>query len=602
MQSRQLVPLMGYQHRRLHTAKSIRILKLYPAEHSKEPLRGRLIEVSLDQDPQYEALSYAWGSEDRVRELECNSGIYHITFNCWQALRRLRYRDEPRFLWIDSVCIDQDSHRERNHQVGLMGEIYSRADRVLVWLGKGDYKTRKAVKYLKSIATESGSELRRWLTLDMVLDRKIVKVMDRDSSVLSCLNALFEREWFDRVWPIQEIALSQKCVVLCGDESIALDDLMNSLESLRNVTYTSDEIHRVHFHKEMWRCVREYSLIETWKWNVNSCSAMLLKARFQNASEPRDKIFAFHGLFERLGVRFPMPDYSKSVSQIYTEAAYVAITNDNSLEILSGVTGEPGPYGALSWVPDWSNSRPISEIIWYKHEGGGSIPPRYQFWNAERLLTLQGVAIDRIEETSLVFPEFNEFLDSSIAEVEVLCTWRSKFEKYSIGRDMAGFFDRFCGPSWVRAYHNVDLPPSEKWLKAIRRYKADSKTTLNRWLKLWGDVYCPEKSEHGHAVLYLFNMLTIKPPSGTGPLRMHQLLRKLLDRKTMFRTRRGGIGVGSMFLRAGDSIGLFAGCNLPMIIRKDKVYWRFVAPAYLDGVMFGSEWPDERSLGNFTFV
>jgi hypothetical protein len=35
----------------------------------------------------------------------------------------------------DSVCIDQANTAERNHQVSQMGQIYSRAERVYLWLG-----------------------------------------------------------------------------------------------------------------------------------------------------------------------------------------------------------------------------------------------------------------------------------------------------------------------------------------------------------------------------------------------------------------------------------------------------------------------------------
>jgi hypothetical protein len=38
-------------------------------------------------------------------------------------------------LWIDGVCINQTDILERNRQVQLMGEIYSRASCVLIWLG-----------------------------------------------------------------------------------------------------------------------------------------------------------------------------------------------------------------------------------------------------------------------------------------------------------------------------------------------------------------------------------------------------------------------------------------------------------------------------------
>jgi hypothetical protein len=40
------------------------------------------------------------------------------------------------YLWIDAISINQETLEERNHQVGIMGEIYSRAECVIIWLGR----------------------------------------------------------------------------------------------------------------------------------------------------------------------------------------------------------------------------------------------------------------------------------------------------------------------------------------------------------------------------------------------------------------------------------------------------------------------------------
>lgn len=39
-------------------------------------------------------------------------------------------------LWIDAICINQSSMEERGHQVQLMGDVYSKAQRTWIWLGE----------------------------------------------------------------------------------------------------------------------------------------------------------------------------------------------------------------------------------------------------------------------------------------------------------------------------------------------------------------------------------------------------------------------------------------------------------------------------------
>jgi hypothetical protein len=58
--------------------------------------------------------------------------------NLWWALSHLRGVEKERTFWIDALCIDQKNEGERNHQVGQMSRIYTRAKRVVVWLGRED--------------------------------------------------------------------------------------------------------------------------------------------------------------------------------------------------------------------------------------------------------------------------------------------------------------------------------------------------------------------------------------------------------------------------------------------------------------------------------
>jgi hypothetical protein len=143
-----------YEYQRLRGPRSIRVLELLPDKQGA-PLRSRMREVSLDDAPFYEAVSYVWGLPLFVKQILCGDEIIPITKSCSYALHHLRRTKESRFLWIDACCIDQNSDLERNHQVGMMGDVYSNARRTLVWLGKSEtnylYDDRHALKYIKSI-------------------------------------------------------------------------------------------------------------------------------------------------------------------------------------------------------------------------------------------------------------------------------------------------------------------------------------------------------------------------------------------------------------------------------------------------------------------
>ncbi|KAH8883684.1 HET-domain-containing protein, partial [Thozetella sp. PMI_491] len=114
----------------------IRVLKLEPSDQHDSIITCSLEVVPFKSaTPQYEALSYVWGDQTERNEIILDSQPTSITRNLWTTLKYIRQPDTSRTLWIDAVCINQADIHERNEQVKQMGDIYSRASRVLIWLG-----------------------------------------------------------------------------------------------------------------------------------------------------------------------------------------------------------------------------------------------------------------------------------------------------------------------------------------------------------------------------------------------------------------------------------------------------------------------------------
>ncbi len=81
----------------------------------------------LSSMPQYEALSYMWGSEEDPMILEIDGHQLSVRNNLWQALKQLRPKEGKRIMWVDALCIDQENNKERNHQVEQMSKIFAQA-------------------------------------------------------------------------------------------------------------------------------------------------------------------------------------------------------------------------------------------------------------------------------------------------------------------------------------------------------------------------------------------------------------------------------------------------------------------------------------------
>ena len=121
-----------------------------------------MYETVLDEcTGSYEALSYVWGDGSEKTPIQINGSTLEVGTNLRLALFNLREPNKPRTLWIDAICINQDDISERNQQVTIMGDIYSRARRTVVWLcDEIGSQTKKAIPMLQDLAEHAIQALR----------------------------------------------------------------------------------------------------------------------------------------------------------------------------------------------------------------------------------------------------------------------------------------------------------------------------------------------------------------------------------------------------------------------------------------------------------
>lgn len=108
----------------------------------------------------YQALSYTWGHATANQLIELNGTPFRIRDNLWDFLHHAREEGLTGYLWIDALCINQSQVSERNHQVGMMEDIYSQAECVIVWLGRCSKEQRVRLEDFFSASTCSDQKLR----------------------------------------------------------------------------------------------------------------------------------------------------------------------------------------------------------------------------------------------------------------------------------------------------------------------------------------------------------------------------------------------------------------------------------------------------------
>lgn len=230
--------------------REIRLVELEPSENDDEVISFVLRYTPLADTKgrlKFSALSYCWGfaeephpvmiRDEKDRKNILASVSMSVNRNLYSALRRLRRRQEPQTLWIDLVCIKQSDLKERAQQVELMGEIYSSAHTVYVWLGEGDPGSYEDCQMIQSVESSykrllssacpyeppqpkfRGCALFMYLT--RLLNLPILRSKDTELGPLHPHNThqklwirgeigmffdqIFELPWFRRVWVLQEV-------------------------------------------------------------------------------------------------------------------------------------------------------------------------------------------------------------------------------------------------------------------------------------------------------------------------------------------------------------------------------------------------------------
>jgi hypothetical protein len=156
-----------YTHRPMSGQRNARLLQLHASLDFQAPLKCDLTEGSLSDDgtnwqsETYEALSYFWGPPSTQHFVEIEGKRLPITANCDAALRHLRRRSRSCTLWVDAICINQkpEATEERNSQVAMMGEIYSAAKTVLIWLGESSGQWTKDYFSFLELLSQGGPEV-----------------------------------------------------------------------------------------------------------------------------------------------------------------------------------------------------------------------------------------------------------------------------------------------------------------------------------------------------------------------------------------------------------------------------------------------------------
>lgn len=236
--------------------------------------------VNLKQQPDYHALSYYWGAPvvpSELKAVKVDKSQVMLRPNIYSFLWHLTARFGSITVWFDVLCINQKDTTERSQQVAMMGNIYSAATSVYVWLGDGDADSNYAFDY--------------------------VNKNGRHGPIPSqYFEQIILRPYWTRLWVIQEFALAKRISIICGNRMASWEDFQQITSHL-----TPDVASRSPEYKQ-------FAQLRDLRGTQNLLSLMSSHT-LARCSDLRDKAYGFRALAidgQRLVV-----DYSKSIGDLF---------------------------------------------------------------------------------------------------------------------------------------------------------------------------------------------------------------------------------------------------------------------------------------------
>ena len=615
-----------YQYQKLSSEPSsiqIRLIELLPAARDVDEIRIKIKHASISDNPEYEALSYCWGSRVDITRIVCGSGYIEVTRNLASALRRLRPKLAadapalPRTIWADAVCINQSDIPERSLQVLHMRRIYETAQQVLVWLeaAPNPLDDRVAMDMIRSLARADAVSQNPFSGFGWHGD--VPHVVHENWAKFS---AFLRKEYFRRSWIVQEVVVSREVLLHCGADDSCLATWGELVQALRFVLATG----MLHIFPS--ENVVSIGAIHTARADFQnhgssrrSALATLQLSRRCLATDPRDYIFAFYGLVgEELGKLGISPDYSKDARSLYIQLAVSMLERSRNLDVLSvprnasREAGDPVVGGLPSWVPDWSQDCQTSSLLRFEYrEQAGSddfnasasadCASQFDIGPSHAHLGVQGAIVDEITAVSLVWANGREtplrlsssltlFADMNrstlaLAAVEVSALGVARAHGRRRYFDDQATLDAYwetCRAGYFPEGHAAAKEAFYRYHKASRVFRMACRL---RFIPILLGVSARILLSHSLGI-------PIKPPFSEGADYVRHCQAK--PGRRLARTRKGYIALVPGASSVGDKIALFKGGKLPFVIRQQDGGWELLGDSFVHGLMHGQLAPTDE--------
>lgn len=562
----------GSQYKPLDPAQDeIRLLRIKPSSKPTDLIQCELFHTCLDTAPPYTALSYSWGARAKPQTIQVDASRALVTPNLKNALQRLRPEEgEDLILWVDAICINQSDIPERNVQTGKMRMIYHNATNVTVWLGLKSHKSELAIKLacdLNSCAKENIPGI----------------IQDpQNTNAFNALVILFRREYWWRIWVIQEVSCAKNCTIHCGEDSISWSELENVGDILRDYEDQLQDMYysRLSYIRTLSHGGPKSLLLSRYSPTASNppLFELLVTHKSKKSTDAKDKVYALVGISNSRD-SFGEIDYSQSMREVYTHTARHIINKSKRLEVICVKQNDMNQFDLPTWVPDWTraNTSGGQTVIGLLHHdppfsAAGTSLAEASFPQHGYVLSTSGLVIDHIKVVGLSFKrkgppgDVNPVLDSFNNWWEVFVESRGDSTKSRV--------------SFARCIscENWDFDDDESYLEKLQAIFDLSNSGNAIWHTGTFDpqpgIDASKAERDATPEEEKTQVATILSASLT------------MNKRTLFVSDKI-VGLAPWDSQPNDIVCVLPGCKFPVVLRKQGTNYILIGEAYVEGYMHG---------------
>jgi hypothetical protein len=334
-------PLLEYEYTPLHLEEgAFRLLCLRPSDDPSSDIHCELIpgKVGWQVDDggellDYHPLSYVWGDPDPPKTIYVEGKSMVIRPNLFAALKQLRLREKRLLLWVDAICIDQNNLDERNQQINLMEQIYRLNASVYMWLGEEADESDLAMETLSLIGAfldEDRAEQAK--KIEQFMKSSFDRSYDRNWKAVT---GLFSRNYWTRVWILQEVLQSSQAILHCGSKSLPWPPIHAFLVNWPKFSL-GIAAHKAMYYSSWPRELAKFHL-QVITEKISLLDGLLL-SRPRFATMRVDYVYGILSLVDLKGCPLP-PNYSKGTMTVFRDVVLHAIQTERNLDILTACKG-----------------------------------------------------------------------------------------------------------------------------------------------------------------------------------------------------------------------------------------------------------------------